>query len=119
MTMPVKLKDIIKFGRVNFKISALVSKKLTPETMGLEYDGHLNTQYQNNDKVQVSQSSFINVTDMNLMDRDQSTILQINNNKQKPNETYDLKLLKNKQTEDEFKRDGPLVCRICLGEEEE
>jgi hypothetical protein len=43
MTMSVKLKDIIKFGRVNFKISVLVSKKLSPETMGLEYDGHLNT----------------------------------------------------------------------------
>jgi len=28
MTYPVRVKDIVKFGRVNFKISALSSKKL-------------------------------------------------------------------------------------------
>ena len=28
MTCTVKVKDIVKFGRVNFKISALCSKKL-------------------------------------------------------------------------------------------
>lgn len=30
----IKLKDIIKFGRVNFKISALHSSKLKPEIQG-------------------------------------------------------------------------------------
>ena len=31
---PLKLKDIVKFGRVNFKISALSSSKLDPEIQG-------------------------------------------------------------------------------------
>lgn len=78
----IKLKDIIKFGRVNFKISALKSSQLSieanndPKILQSE-NQNMNTQF-NNDKSQISHS-MINHTDMNLLEgnNNQSTLIQV------------------------------------------
>jgi len=37
-TYPIKIKDIVKFGRVNFKVSALCSSKLDEDIQGSYYN---------------------------------------------------------------------------------
>lgn len=67
----IKLKDIVKFGRVNFKISAINCPRLRPEVQG--GTGNEDQSVKDFDRNMVSQISMLNHTEMNMIDNYQHT----------------------------------------------
>ncbi|CDW85377.1 fha domain [Stylonychia lemnae] len=126
----IKLKDIIKFGRVNFKISALHSKQLRPDIQGLgptkTDNDAMSSHSANVDKIQISQVSMMNITEMNMMDN-------IGNSYNNYNQSTFLPGISKAVNDDNNQGNGPpiktkdknptqsqaRVCRICLGEDED
>lgn len=112
MSYPIRIKEIIKFGRVNFKVSALRSSKLDPEIQGSYGQPSQLDSSTNQNVTQINDRGLY--TEMNLNENiTMSQILNVTATETKP------KKKGGEPSDKSSERSGQRVCRICLGEEEE